>query len=140
MKIVDLKAIEVLDSRGNPTVRTFVTLDNGSVGVSSIPSGASTGTHEAVELRDMDKKRYSGQGVLKAVNNVNEIIKSALVGIDADPKTVDEKLIALDGTENKSKLGANAILSVSQALIRSITHAEKKPLWRFMSDYYFAEK
>jgi len=137
MKIKNIKAIEVLDSRGKPTLRTFVFLDDGTVASSSVPSGASTGSHEAVELRDNDPKRHFGFGVLKAVNNVNEKIKNVLIGIDADPKTVDKKMISLDATENKSSLGANAILSVSQALIKAAALSQKKPLWQFINEYYF---
>ena len=137
MKIKDVKAIEVLDSRGNPTVRCFVTLDDETTASSSVPSGASTGTHEAVELRDEDSKRFHGKGVIKAINHVNETIKKSLIGEEADPKTVDEKMIDLDGTDNKSRLGANAILSVSQALIRAIATSKKIPLWQFINKYYF---
>lgn len=140
MKIKDVKAIEILDSRGNPTVRTYLTLDDGTQAFSSVPSGASTGTHEAVELRDKDDKRYAGQGVLNAVNNVNGGLEKALVGMEADPKAVDEKMISLDGTENKSRLGANAILSLSQALIRAVAQSMKKPLWQYISEYYFQNK
>ncbi len=140
MKIKDVKAIEILDSRGNPTVRTYLTLEDGTMAAASVPSGASTGSHEAIELRDKDDKRYEGQGVLKAVNNVNLEIKKMVVGMDADPKTIDEKMIALDGTPNKSSLGANAILSVSEALIRALAVSSKKPLWQFLSEYYFEGK
>lgn len=140
MKIKDVKAIEILDSRGNPTVRTYLTLDDGTVASASVPSGASTGSHEALELRDVDKKRYNGQGVLSAVNNVNSEIKKAIIGMEADPKTVDEKMIALDGTPGKSRLGANAILSVSMALVRAISLSQKIPLWKALSDYYFEGK
>lgn len=137
MKIKNIKAIEILDSRGNPTVRTFVTLEDGTLALTSVPSGASTGSHEAIEMRDRDQKRYGGLGVLNAVNNVNNIIGKALIGMDADPKTVDQKMIEMDGTENKSKLGANAILSVSQALIRALSLSAKKPLWQYLGEYYF---
>ena len=137
MKIVNIKAIEILDSRGNPTLRTFITLDNGVAACSSVPSGASTGSHEAVELRDNDIKRYGGLGVLKAVNNVNSLIKNSLINQEADPKKIDETIIALDGTENKSRLGANAILSVSQALIKAAALSKKLPLWQFINEYYF---
>ncbi len=140
MKIKDVKAIEILDSRGNPTVRTYLTLDDGTIAAASVPSGASTGTHEAIELRDKDQKRYGGQGVLNAVNNVNYVIKKMVIGADADPKTIDQKMIALDGTPDKSRLGANAILSVSEALNRALASSSKKPLWRFLSDYYFEGK
>jgi enolase len=107
---------EVLDSRGNPTVEVEVWLDDGAVGRAIVPSGASTGEHEAVELRDGDKKRYGGKGVLQAVDNVNEVIAEALLGWDAtDQKAIDDMLVELDGTPNKGKLGANAILGASLA-------------------------
>jgi len=139
MKIKNVQAIEILDSRGFPTVRCFVTLDDGSVGSSSVPSGASTGSHEAVELRDLDQKRYGGQGVLNAVVNIKNEISKLILGQEADPKTIDEILIKLDGTENKSRLGANAILAVSQALIRAVATSNKIPLWQFINKYYFTE-
>ena len=114
MKLQSLHARQILDSRGNPTVECDAILEDGSMGRAAVPSGASTGTREAVELRDGDKTKYLGQGVLKAVVNVNESIAQTLVGMDAaQQKTLDEKMIALDGTPNKEKLGANAILSVS---------------------------
>ena len=137
MKVTDVKAIEILDSRGNPTVRAFVTLDDGSIHSASVPSGASTGAHEAAELRDDDNSRYKGKGVLKAVDNVNSKIKQAIVGKEADPNIIDTIMLELDGTENKTNLGANAILSVSQAVVRAAAHVSKKPLWEFMNDYYF---
>lgn len=137
MRITDVKAIEILDSRGNPTVRAFVTLDDGSIHSASVPSGASTGAHEAAELRDDDTTRYKGKGVLKAVDNVNTKIKQAIVGKEADPNIIDTIMLELDGTENKTNLGANAILSVSQAVVRAAAHVSKKPLWEFMNDYYF---
>lgn len=140
MKLKNIKSIEVLDSRGNPTIRSFVTLDNNLTASSSVPSGASTGTHEALELRDNDTKRYSGKGVLRAVNNVNQQIRNALLDKEADPKKIDEEMIGLDGSENKSNLGANAILSVSQALIKVVALSENKPLWQFVNDYYFQNK
>src|SRR5437762_13060396 len=112
--IVEIIGREVLDSRGNPTVEVDVILDDGSRGRAAVPSGASTRTHEAVELRDGDKKRYKGLGVLRAVENANTIIATAIIGIDAeDQKKIDQTMIDLDGTENKSRLGANAILAVS---------------------------
>ncbi|MBR4835931.1 MAG: phosphopyruvate hydratase, partial [Clostridia bacterium] len=112
--ILDIKAREILDSRGNPTVEARVTLENGAYGIASVPSGASTGIHEAHELRDGDKSRYGGKGVLTAVKNANEVIRPALLGMDAaDYKSVDEKMMNLDGTKNKSNLGANAILAIS---------------------------
>lgn len=138
MKIIDLQSLEILDSRGNPTVRTIVTLEDGTTHSSSVPSGASTGSHEAVELRDEDNTRYMGKGVLKAVENVNTIIKDAIVGMEAEPNTIDELMLKLDGTPNKAKLGANAILSVSQAVVKATAHAENKPLWKFMHSYYFS--
>lgn len=137
MKIQSLTAIEILDSRGKPTLRTFVKLDDDSVHSSSIPSGASTGSHEAVELRDGDDKRYLGQGVSKAVNNVNTFLNDALKGMNVDkPEEVDKKMIEMDGTENKSNFGANAILSVSQAVIKAAAHAHKVPVWDFINQYY----
>lgn len=140
MKITDIKSLEILDSRGNPTVRTFVALEDGSIHSSSVPSGASTGSHEAVELRDEDKSRYMGKGVHKAVDNVNTVIKEAIVGTEADPNSVDDKMLELDGTPNKAKLGANAILSVSQAVVKAAAHASNQPLWKFMNSYYFSSK
>jgi len=140
MKITDIKSLEILDSRGNPTVRTFVTLEDNSVHTSSVPSGASTGSHEAVELRDEDPSRYMGKGVKKAVENVNTTIKTALIGMEADPDTIDSKMIELDGTANKEKLGANAILSVSQAVVKAAAHTKNQPLWKFMNEYYFEGK
>ncbi len=140
MKIKNVKSLQILDSRGNPTLRTFVTLEDGSTHVSSVPSGASTGSHEAVELRDNDNTRYMGKGVLKAVENVNTAIKNAVVGMEADPNTVDQIMLELDGTPNKAKLGANAILSVSQAVVKAAAHVQNKPLWEFMNSYFFNSK
>lgn len=138
MNIKHIQAIEILDSRGKPTVRTFLTLDDNSVHSASVPSGASTGTHEAVELRDNDPRRYLGQGVLNAVNNVNKIISQNIKGLSVqDPKKIDECMLELDGTENKSKLGANAILSVSLAVMRAAAHAHNQPLWQYINEYYF---
>src|SRR5262245_21383042 len=115
-RIVEITGREIIDSRGNPTVEADVVLDSGAMGRAAVPSGASTGTREAVELRDGDAKRYLGKGVLKAVGNVNGPIRQALVGSDpAAQQALDAKMIALDGTENKSRLGANAILAVSLA-------------------------
>lgn len=126
-------AREILDSRGNPTVEVYVRLEDGSEGISSVPSGASTGTHEALELRDGDTKRYHGKGVLKAVANVNEIIAPALFGMEASSqKEIDAKMLELDGTENKSKLGANAILGVSLAVARAAAKSEGKSLFRYL--------
>ena len=117
LEIEDIRALEVLDSRGNPTVQVEVVLEDGSEGVAMVPSGASTGSFEAVELRDGDKSRYLGKGVLKAVENVNTIIRDKIVGMNAyDQIELDKTLIELDGTENKAKLGANATLGVSLAV------------------------
>src|SRR3989304_4905335 len=117
MRIQNIKAREVLDSRGNPTVEVDCVLENGSRGRAIVPSGASTGEHEALELRDGDKKRYLGKGVLKAVNNVNTVIAPSLTGQDATLQSrIDQLMRAMDGTKNKSKLGANAMLGVSMAV------------------------
>jgi len=132
-EIVDVYAREILDSRGNPTVECEVTLDDGSQGRAAVPSGASTGAHEAVELRDGDKSRYLGKGVLKAVSAVNDEILPELVGLDAtDQRLIDRTLIALDGTPNKSRLGANAILGVSLAVAKAAAQASALPLYRYV--------
>lgn len=132
MKISDIKARQILDSRGNPTVEADVILEDGTMGRAAVPSGASTGTFEALELRDKDPKKYKGKGVLTAVENVNTTISQALKGMDVtDQKAIDEKMIALDGTENKSKLGANAILAVSLACVKAAAKASKKPLYEY---------
>ena len=118
--ITQVYAREILDSRGNPTVEVEVILEDGTMGRAAVPSGASTGVHEAVELRDGDKKRYVGKGVMKAVENVNDIIAEALIGLDATRQIeIDELLIRLDETPNKAKLGANAILGVSMAVAKA---------------------
>lgn len=131
--ILDIYAREVLDSRGNPTVEVEITTDSGIVGRAIVPSGASTGVHEAVELRDKDKKRYLGKGVLNAVKNVNEIIAPALEGFEiTDQLAIDKALIELDGTKNKSKLGANAILAVSMAAARAASNELNVPLYRYI--------
>lgn len=130
-KISKILAREILDSRGNPTVEVDVTLSDGAFGRSAVPSGASTGSYEAVELRDDDKKRYGGKGVLKAVNNVNSELRKVLVGKEWEQKTLDEKMIALDGTENKARLGANAILGVSLAFARASALSNKEPLYKY---------
>jgi enolase len=128
-----VSAREILDSRGNPTVQVDVLVACGASGSAAVPSGASTGAHEAVELRDGDKKRYGGKGVLKAVAHVNEIINEKIVGLDAaDQIALDETLLALDGTENKGKLGANAILGVSLAAAKAAAHAHQLPLYRYL--------
>jgi enolase len=132
-KIQDILAREVLDSRGNPTVEVDVTLECGAAGRAAVPSGASTGEHEAVELRDGDKKRYLGKGVTKAVANANTKIKDALIGVDAlDQLTVDHTMLKLDGTETKSKLGANAILAVSLANAKAAAAALEQPLFKYL--------
>lgn len=131
--IVDVHAREILDSRGNPTVEAEVTLGDGSIGRAAVPSGASTGEHEAVELRDGDQQRYLGKGVLSAVSNVNLKIADALQGLDAaDQRQIDDTMIELDGTPNKAKLGANAILAVSMACARASAIAMKTPLYRYL--------
>ncbi len=132
-QIQQIRAREILDSRGNPTVEAEVTLGGGANGRAAVPSGASTGEHEAVELRDGDKQRYLGKGVLKAVENVNGEIAEALAGADAaDQRALDKKMIALDGTENKGRLGANAILAVSMAAARASAAAFSLPLYRYL--------
>lgn len=132
-RIERIHAREILDSRGNPTVEVDVQLAGGPVSRAAIPSGASTGAHEAVELRDKDKKRYFGKGTLKAVENVNRLIAPEIVGMNADDwRAIDKKLLELDGTPNKSKLGANAILGVSLAVARAAATAAGQPLYRFL--------
>lgn len=132
-EILAIKAMEILDSRGNPTVRVFVELDDGTTAVASVPSGASTGENEAIELRDGDKARYGGKGVLKAVENVNETIAPALIGMDVYHQAlVDQTMIDLDGTSNKSKLGANAILGVSMAVARAAAQSAEMPLYQYL--------
>ncbi len=133
MLIKDIKAREILDSRGNPTIEVKIVLDNGIEGVSKVPSGASTGSKEALELRDKDKTRYNGKGVLKAVENVNSTIKSALVGKEINQVLVDKTLLMLDDTENKSNLGANAMLGVSIASIKCLAKLEKKEVYEYLS-------
>jgi enolase len=131
--ILDIVAREILDSRGNPTVEVDVTLEDGSLGRAAVPSGASTGAHEAVELRDGDKKRFGGKGVLKAVESVNRDLFDALSGFDAEDQIlIDETMIALDGTPNKARLGANAILGVSLAVAKAAAEASGAPLYRYV--------
>ncbi|MEM5947558.1 phosphopyruvate hydratase [Spirochaetia bacterium 38H-sp] len=131
-----VEAREILDSRGNPTVEVDVILEDGSQGRAAVPSGASTGVHEAVELRDGDKKRYMGKGVLKAVENVNNIIAPEIEGLDAlDQVDIDRTMLELDGTENKSKLGANAILGVSMAVARAAADFLGVPLFKYLGAY-----
>ena len=131
--IVDIIGREILDSRGNPTVEVDVVLEDGTLGRAAVPSGASTGAHEAVELRDGDKKRYGGKGVLKAVAAVNNEIFDAVGGMEAEAQAkIDETMIALDGTPNKARLGANAILGVSLAVAKAAAHANNLPLYRYV--------
>jgi len=136
-KIKNVYAREILDSRGNPTVEVEIELECGIKTMASVPSGASTGINEAIELRDNDKNRYLGKGVLKAVNNVNTIIKDSIIGMDSlNQKELDYKLIELDGTDNKSKLGANAILGVSLANVKAAALYNKKELYEYLGlDY-----
>ena len=134
-KIVDVKAREILESRGNPTIEADVILENGERGSACAPSGASTGSREALELRDGDKSRYLGKGVTRAVGNVNSQIRELLVGRDAaDQRALDQAMIDADGTENKGNLGANAILAVSLAAAKAEAQAQKKPLYEYISD------
>lgn len=131
--IIDIHAREILDSRGNPTVEADVVLQSGAFGRAAVPSGASTGVHEAVELRDGDKKRFGGKGVEKAVANVNDAIYDALAGLDAEDQIeIDRTMIELDGTENKGKLGANAILAVSLAVAKAQAEESGLPLYRYL--------
>jgi enolase len=133
MYIEDVKARQIIDSRGNPTVEVDVRLDDGTLGRAAVPSGASTGAYEACELRDGDKTKYLGKGVLKAVANVNDIIGPELVGLQAyEQRQIDSLMIEMDGTENKSKLGANAILGVSLALAKAAAEAHGLPLYRYI--------
>ena len=137
MKIKDIKAREVLDSRGNPTVEVDVILESGDKGTAIVPSGASTGSKEALELRDGDAKRYRGNGVQKAVKNIHDIIKPELLGKDStDQKTIDSLLITLDGTPNKATLGANAILGVSMAVAQAAARYHKTPLYAYLNASY----
>ena len=132
-KIAGVRALEILDSRGNPTVRVRIELDNGTVAASSVPSGASTGENEALELRDGNKERYGGKGVLKAIANVNERIAPKLIGMDAaDQQKIDRFMIDLDGTPNKANLGANAVLGVSMAVARAASIDQGLPLYAYL--------
>ncbi len=131
--IIEVHARQILDSRGNPTVEVDVLTDDGAIGRAAVPSGASTGIHEAVELRDNDKKKYVGKGVLKAVKNVNTLISDAIIGFDITQQAaIDEVLIALDGTPNKAKLGANAMLAVSMAVAKAAAEEAALPLYRYI--------
>lgn len=132
-QIINVHAREILDSRGNPTIETEVTLASGFVGMAAVPSGASTGENEALELRDGDKKRYQGKGVLKAVENVNKIISKEIIGMNAlDQVGIDQRMLKLDGTKTKSKLGANAILGVSLAVAKAAALYHDMPLYRYI--------
>lgn len=132
-EIVDIRAREIMDSRGNPTVEADVTTATGAVGRAAVPSGASTGSREALELRDKDKTRYGGKGVLKAVTNIQGELRTALVGTDVtDQKEIDKKMIALDGTDNKGRLGANATLGVSMAAAHAAAQEKKVPLYSYL--------
>src|SRR6267154_4894803 len=134
--IQSILAREILDSRGNPTVEVDVTLCCGTVGRAAVPSGASTGEHEAIELRDGDKSRYLGKGVLKAVANVNGALAGAVAGLDAaDQRGLDRRMIDTDGTPNKASLGANAILAVSMAAARAAAVAARQPLYKYLAQY-----
>src|SRR5690349_6220987 len=135
-KITGVTGRQILDSRGNPTVEADVLLEDGTRGRAAVPSGASTGEHEALELRDADKTRYLGKGVLKAVENIDGPIAKAIKGLDAAGQVaLDRRMIETDGTPNKGKLGANAILAVSMAAARAAAAAEKLPLYRYLSRY-----
>ena len=136
MQIATVKGREILDSRGNPTVEVEVTLDGGVMGRAAVPSGASTGVREALELRDGDKQRYGGKGVKKAVGNVNGEIAAALKGKAADQRAIDAQMIALDGTPNKGRLGANALLGVSIAVAKASALAAKVPLYVHLARLY----
>lgn len=134
-KIKDIKAREILDSRGNPTVEIDVILENGVMGRAAVPSGASTGIREALELRDNDKNRYMGKGVLKAVNNVNTEIRDLVIGMEStNQKEIDYKMIELDGTETKSRLGANAMLGVSMAVLKASANEKNIPLYKYIGN------
>ena len=133
MRIVDIRGREIIDSRGNPTVEADVELEDGTVGRAAVPSGASTGTREAVELRDGDPRRFAGKGVLQAVQHVNGVLRDSLVGRDAnDQAGIDRRMLELDGTDNKSRLGANAILAVSLAAAQAAARCQKLPLYRYL--------
>jgi enolase len=134
-KIAEVRGREIIDSRGNPTVEADVILEDGHFGRAAVPSGASTGTREAVELRDGDPDRFGGKGVLGAVTHVNEELRDAVIGLDAaDQEAVDRRMIELDGTENKGRLGANAVLAVSLATAKAAAAAEGQSLFRYLGD------
>lgn len=136
-KIQSIDAIEVLDSRGNPTIKAKTVLEDGSVGFGYVPSGASTGKYEALELRDKDEKRYDGKGVLTAIKNISDIIAPTIVGLEfADFREIDKKIIEIDGTENKSKLGGNTTLAVSLSIAEALAKSEKKEMFEFLAKYF----
>ncbi len=140
-KIKDIRGREILDSRGNPTVEADVILDSGAMGRAAVPSGASTGTREAVELRDNDKNRYGGKGVLKAVEHINTVLRQALLGADPrDQAGIDRKMIELDGTDNKARLGANAILGISLATAHAAANDAHEPLYRHLQQLIGAKR
>ena len=137
MTIKSIQAQEILDSRGNPTVAVTLQLEDGTEVFSAVPSGASTGVHEAVELRDGDEDRYLGKGVLKAVANVNETITPKLLGMDVTKQTeIDQLMLDLDGSENKKNLGANAIVAVSMACVKAAAKAKKMPLYAYIATLF----
>ena len=133
MRITKVHGREILDSRGNPTIEVDITLDGGAFGRAAVPSGASTGEREALELRDGDKGRYLGKGVLKAVSHINGEIAAAVVGRDQDQRSLDAQMIALDGTPTKSRLGANALLGVSMAFAKAAAAASGQPLYAHLA-------
>ena len=136
-EIIDIRGRQILDSRGTPTVEVDVVLEDGSFGRAAVPSGASTGSHEAVELRDGDKSKFNGKGVLKAVNAVNTELADAIIGMDAEDQiAIDNAMIKLDGTENKGRLGANAILGVSLATAKAAADSVGLPLYRYIGGTY----
>jgi len=136
-EITSIKAQEVIDSRGNPTIEATVTLSSGTSGRAIVPSGASTGAREAIELRDGDKSRFMGKGVLKAVAHVNNEIANALKGMDVtDQKAIDQTMIDLDGTHNKSRLGANALLAASLASAHAAANEKQLPLFQYLGDMF----
>jgi len=136
VKIVSIKAREILDSRGNPTVEVDIKCDDGSFGRAAVPSGASTGIHEAIELRDKNKKRFMGRGVLQAVKNVNNIIAPKIIGMDVTfQSSIDNKMIDLDKTPNKSRLGANAILGVSLGVAKAASNSQGVPLYSYIGGF-----
>ena len=140
-KIIDVSAREILDSRGNPTIETTVVLSSGKTGTAAVPSGASTGKREAVELRDGDKKRFLGKGVLNAVDNINEKIRNIILNLDPlKQKSIDDIMIDFDNSENKKNLGANSILAVSLATMKSAAKSLEIPLYKYRNEYLTIKK